>query len=185
MGDEVIVDGDGYDPKGEIENFAEKDNEKLKELLSLCYLSLTADVVFDEHKGWQPVGDPTEAAIAVVCKKAKLKKDKEELIYKVGTGLITSVPEVKNYLLDSSEIYHYIDRRKIENMISKETLTNSQSKFLFYFLNSSKKRLNFITEEFYTAVAVIYFSAGNHDTVLFPGIGIFFKQPRKNNQFDF
>ena len=44
--------------------------------------------------------------------------------------------EVKNYLLDNSKIYHYIDRQKIENMISKETLTNSQSKFLFYFLNS-------------------------------------------------
>src|SRR3989344_2784265 len=83
MGDEVIVDGDGYDPKGEIENFAEKDIEKLKELLSLCYLSLTADVVFDEYKGWQPAGDPTEAAIAVVCKKAKLKKEKLEKEYKV------------------------------------------------------------------------------------------------------
>src|SRR3990167_3907240 len=83
MGDEVRVDGDGYTPKGTIEKLESQENGKLNKLLSLCYLSLNADVVFDEHNGWQPVGDPTEAAIAVVCSKAGLSKEKLSKEYKV------------------------------------------------------------------------------------------------------
>src|SRR3990167_2964297 len=83
MGDEIRVDGDGYDPKGTIEKLDRQDNGKLIKLLSLCYLSLNADIIFDEHKGWQPAGDPTEAAIAVVCSKAKLSKEKLSQEYKV------------------------------------------------------------------------------------------------------
>jgi len=81
-GDEIKVDGDGYEPDGKIEDL-EKDGGRFKKLLSLCYLSLTADVVFDEHRRWQPTGDPTEAAIAVVCKKAGLSKEKLSKEYKV------------------------------------------------------------------------------------------------------
>src|SRR3990167_2617187 len=83
MGDEIKVDGDGYGPKGTIEKLVSQDNGKLMKLLSLCYLSLNADVIFDEHKVWQPAGDPTEAAIAVVCIKAKLSKEKLSKEYKV------------------------------------------------------------------------------------------------------
>ncbi|HLA03724.1 MAG TPA: cation-transporting P-type ATPase [Patescibacteria group bacterium] len=83
MGDEVRVDGDGYTPKGTIEKLESQENGKLNKLLSLCYLSLNADVVLDEHRRWQPTGDPTEAAIAVVCKKAGLSKEKLSKEYKV------------------------------------------------------------------------------------------------------
>ncbi|NJO19456.1 MAG: asparagine synthase (glutamine-hydrolyzing) [Spirulinaceae cyanobacterium RM2_2_10] len=44
--------------------------------------------------------------------------------------------EVKQYLLDRSPIYDLIDRQKIEQLIAKPDLPNSESKFLFYFLNS-------------------------------------------------
>ena len=43
---------------------------------------------------------------------------------------------VKTWLLNDSLIYEYINRKKIENLIKNDFLTNSQSKFLFYFVNS-------------------------------------------------
>lgn len=45
-------------------------------------------------------------------------------------------PEVKAYLLDDSPIYARIHRPKIEQLLTKSELPNSESKFLFYFLNS-------------------------------------------------
>jgi asparagine synthase (glutamine-hydrolysing) len=45
-------------------------------------------------------------------------------------------PEVRSYLLDDGPIYEHIRRDKIEQLIAKPDLPNSQSKFLFYFLNS-------------------------------------------------
>lgn len=50
--------------------------------------------------------------------------------------LNTEDPEVKSALLDSSFIYEYIKKDKIEALITKKDLPNSESKFLFYFLNS-------------------------------------------------
>lgn len=87
-GGKFEISGDGYEPKGEVSEVSNvskvsKGIDGLRGLLELVYLSLTADVVFDEHKGWQPAGDPTEAAIAVVCGKAKLSKEKLSKEYKV------------------------------------------------------------------------------------------------------
>lgn len=45
-------------------------------------------------------------------------------------------PEVRAYLLDGSPIFEHVRREKIEALISKEYLPNSESKFLFYFLTS-------------------------------------------------
>lgn len=45
-------------------------------------------------------------------------------------------PEVRGYLLDDSPIFDHVRREKIETLISKSDLPNSESKFLFYFLNS-------------------------------------------------
>ena len=44
--------------------------------------------------------------------------------------------EVKQSLLDESPIFSLIDKRKIETLLSKESLPNSESKFLFNFLNA-------------------------------------------------
>ena len=44
-------------------------------------------------------------------------------------------PEVRAYLLDWSPIFEHVRRDKIETLISKPNLPNSESKFLFYFLN--------------------------------------------------
>lgn len=45
-------------------------------------------------------------------------------------------PEVRGYLLNDSPIFDYIRREKVEGLIRKNDLPNSESKFLFYFLNS-------------------------------------------------
>jgi asparagine synthase (glutamine-hydrolysing) len=45
-------------------------------------------------------------------------------------------PEVRSYLLDASPIFEHVRREKIEELISKPDLPNSESKFLYYFLNS-------------------------------------------------
>jgi len=96
MGDQIKVDGDGYEPKGTIGELEKQDNGRLMKLLSLCYLSLNADVVFDKHKGWQPAGDPTEAAIAVVCKKAGFSKEKLSKIYNID--FVKSFDPKKRYI---------------------------------------------------------------------------------------
>jgi asparagine synthase (glutamine-hydrolysing) len=42
---------------------------------------------------------------------------------------------VRSYLLDDSPIYDFVRRDKIEKLIQKDDLPNSESKFLFYFVN--------------------------------------------------
>ena len=42
----------------------------------------------------------------------------------------------REWLLDDGPIFEHVRRDMIESLISKETLLNSESKFLFYFLNS-------------------------------------------------
>ena len=50
--------------------------------------------------------------------------------------LDTKDPAVKEQLLDDSPIYNHVEKSKIEKLIQKEKLPNSESKFLFYFLSS-------------------------------------------------
>jgi asparagine synthase (glutamine-hydrolysing) len=45
-------------------------------------------------------------------------------------------PEVRSYLLDDSPIFKYVKREKIETLIGRDDLPNSESKFLFNFLCS-------------------------------------------------
>lgn len=44
-------------------------------------------------------------------------------------------PDVRSYLLDDSPVYDYVRKDRIEQLIGQRDLPNSQSKFLFYFLN--------------------------------------------------
>lgn len=70
-GKKLIIDGKGYEPEGKVDG---EDDAELRKLLEITYLSLRADVVKDKDL-WTPIGDPTEAAIAVLCRKFGLKKD--------------------------------------------------------------------------------------------------------------
>lgn len=85
---QFYVGGVGYEPQGAIRKVT-KDAEgpdgvkgSLNEILSMVYLSLTADVIHNEDGGWSPSGDPTEVAIAVLCRKAGLVREKLEQQYK-------------------------------------------------------------------------------------------------------
>jgi asparagine synthase (glutamine-hydrolysing) len=44
-------------------------------------------------------------------------------------------PDVRSYLLDDSPIYGFVRKDRIEQLIEKRNLRNSESKFLFYFVN--------------------------------------------------
>lgn len=50
--------------------------------------------------------------------------------------LKTNDPKTRAYLLDESPIFNHIRRDKIERLLDKTELPNSESKFLFYFLSS-------------------------------------------------
>ncbi len=45
-------------------------------------------------------------------------------------------PDVRADLLDDGPIFEFVDKSKVESLLSRNSLLNSQSKFLFYFLNS-------------------------------------------------
>lgn len=100
------VSGEGYEPVGRITQNSndQTPNSKLKELLELVYLSLSADVVHDENGGWKPSGDSTEVAIAVLCRKLGL--DKEKLKGKYKTIFANPFDQQKRYIeasFDASE----------------------------------------------------------------------------------
>lgn len=78
-GRKINVERTGYKPIGKIEVAKNSDFHKLLELVAL---SLSADVVDEQGHGWKPVGDPTEASIAVVCHKAGLVREKLQRKYK-------------------------------------------------------------------------------------------------------
>ena len=50
--------------------------------------------------------------------------------------LDTNDNQVREYLLDDSPVFDHIRRDKIEAMLNKRDLPNSESKFLFNFVNS-------------------------------------------------
>ena len=78
----IDVSGNGYSPKGKINTTGKSEREKLDKILGFCFMSLSADVVYDEHFGWKPSGDPTEAAIAALCRRANLSREKLSKLYK-------------------------------------------------------------------------------------------------------
>lgn len=82
-GEKFEVSGQGYDPEGEVIGPKGKVQDRLEELAGLCFLSLKASVIKEEHDGWRPVGDPTEAAIAAFCLKAGVSREELEKEYKV------------------------------------------------------------------------------------------------------
>jgi asparagine synthase (glutamine-hydrolysing) len=44
-------------------------------------------------------------------------------------------PTTRDWMLDQSPVFEHVRREKIEELIGREELLNSESKFLFYFVN--------------------------------------------------
>ncbi len=111
FGDRVYeITGEGYEPKGKVSQVStpiksgskvSKDLDELRSVLELAYLSLTADVVHDENGGWKPSGDTTEVAIAVLCRKAGLDREKLEKEYR--TVFAKPFDQQKRYIEASFE----------------------------------------------------------------------------------
>ncbi len=49
--------------------------------------------------------------------------------------LDSSDPKVREFLLDDSEVFELINKNKVEELLKKKSLLNSESKFIFNFLN--------------------------------------------------
>lgn len=124
FGDKVYeITGEGYEPKGKVENVSinrkanvskgSKGVDKLRVILELVYLSLNADVVHEENGGWKPSGDSTEAAIAVLCRKLGLDREKLEKEYK--TVFAKSFDQQKRYIEASFETCLPAGREKGKN----------------------------------------------------------------------
>ena len=47
-----------------------------------------------------------------------------------------NIPEIRSYLLDDSNVFNLVDKKKIEKLLNQNNFTNSTSKFLFNFLNT-------------------------------------------------
>ncbi len=75
------VDGNGYEPIGTVRQVAgaEDDAPALRSLLIAAGLACNARLV--EHDGrWTVLGDPTEAAVVVVCDKAGVELEREAIV---------------------------------------------------------------------------------------------------------
>ena len=81
---EFTVSGNGYEPKGVIKSVDKNKTleSNLHDVMGLVYLSLKADVVHDESGSWKPIGDSTEVAISVLCRKLGLVRDRLSSNYK-------------------------------------------------------------------------------------------------------
>jgi len=82
---EYRVTGIGYEPKGEIldETGNPIPEDKIKELeimLDAATMASNAEIhpPDDEHSGWYPIGDPTEAALITLSMKAGTRSPKED-----------------------------------------------------------------------------------------------------------
>lgn len=95
-GKRFSISGNGYEPTGQISGGTTKDKSRLQRILALSYLSLKADIISEEGT-WRPLGDPTEAAIAVVCRKANLSKN--ELARKYRTVDAKPFDSAKRFLM--------------------------------------------------------------------------------------
>ena len=47
-----------------------------------------------------------------------------------------NAPEIRSYLLDDSKVFNLVNKKKIEKVLNQGNFTNSNSKFLFNFLNT-------------------------------------------------
>lgn len=76
------------------------------------------------------------ASRGIVPEKILLNRRKVGFNASIYSFLDVKNPEVRSYLLDASPIYDHVRRDKIEELIAKPDLPNSESKFLFYFLSA-------------------------------------------------
>jgi Ca2+-transporting ATPase len=114
-GKHFTMTGTGYEPKGEIldENGAALDQEQIDEieiLMDAATMASNAEIhePDEEHDGWYPVGDPTEAALVTMSTKLGTRSPTED----------EENPELKEFPFDSerkrmSSVRQFGDREQL------------------------------------------------------------------------
>ena len=84
-GHQYEVSGVGYEPEGEIldskgKELTQQDIEKIEIMLDTATMASNAEIhePDDDHPGWYPIGDPTEAALITVSTKLGTRSPKED-----------------------------------------------------------------------------------------------------------
>jgi len=103
-----------------------------RELFEFCYTIPTRYLIRD---GYAKV-ILREAMQGIVPQRILNNRRKVGFNAPIFSFLNVQDPSVREYLLDRGPIFDHIRRDKIEALIKKPDLPNSESKFLFYFLSS-------------------------------------------------
>ena len=84
-GHQYEVSGVGYEPEGDIldsegKKLTERDIERIEIILDTATMASNAEIhePDDDHPGWYPIGDPTEAALITVSTKLGTRSPKED-----------------------------------------------------------------------------------------------------------
>lgn len=103
-----------------------------RELFEFCYTIPSKHLIRDGFNK----AILRDAMRGIVPEKILLNRRKVGFNASIYSFLDVKNLEVRSYLLDQSPIYDHIRRDKIEGLIAKSDLPNSESKFLFYFLSA-------------------------------------------------
>jgi Ca2+-transporting ATPase len=97
-GKQYEITGVGYEPEGSIldskgKKITEKEIDKIEIMLDTATMASNAEIHApdEEHSGWYPIGDPTEAALIAVSTKLGTRSPKED----------EENPELKEFPFDS------------------------------------------------------------------------------------
>lgn len=97
-GHQYEVSGVGYEPEGDIldskgEKLTEREIERIEIILDTATMASNAEIhePDNDHPGWYPIGDPTEAALITVSTKLGTRSPKED----------EENPELKEFPFDS------------------------------------------------------------------------------------
>jgi Ca2+-transporting ATPase len=131
-GQQYEVTGVGYEPEGKILNskgkeLTEKEIDKIEIMLDTATMASNAEIhePDEDHPGWYPIGDPTEAALIAVSTKLGTRSPKED----------EENPELKEFPFDSerkrmSSIRQF-GKRKVLCMKGAIGSVLSVSKFIY------------------------------------------------------
>jgi Ca2+-transporting ATPase len=154
-GQEYKITGLGYKPEGDILHqddtpLSEEEKDELEIMLDAATMSSNAEIhpPDDDHAGWYPIGDPTEAALITLSTKLDMRSPKED----------QENPEIHEFSFDS-ERKRMSSIREFENtklLTMKGALNSilSISKYIYKngekaeITEEDKKKLNEINEEY-------------------------------------
>ncbi|GAB6100643.1 cation-transporting P-type ATPase [Halanaerocella petrolearia] len=152
---EYKITGLGYEPEGNILHqddtpVAKEEKDELEIMLDAATMSSNAEIhpPDDDHKGWYPIGDPTEAALITLSTKLGLRSPKED----------EETPEIHEFSFDSerkrmSSIREFEDS-KVLTMKGALNSVLSISKYIYKngekveITDQDKKRLTEINENY-------------------------------------